>query len=84
VRGFVAAGAALGDAGGAPDAERVARDVMKLLRQPVLRAALGTQGRKLVDGRGSGRVAEAVRHLIGRPEGLQPRAAGGLRARRAS
>jgi spore coat polysaccharide biosynthesis predicted glycosyltransferase SpsG len=74
VRGFVTAGAALGDASTAPDAERVARDVVRLLRQPALRTALAGQGRKLVDGRGAGRVAEAIRRLAsGRPEGLQPR-----------
>jgi spore coat polysaccharide biosynthesis predicted glycosyltransferase SpsG len=79
VRGFVAAGAALGDASAAPDAERVARDVVRLLRQPALRTALAGQGRKLVDGRGAGRVAEAIRRLaLGRPEGLQ------LRVRRVS
>jgi spore coat polysaccharide biosynthesis predicted glycosyltransferase SpsG len=63
VRGFVTAGAALGDASTAPDAERVARDVVRLLRQPALRTALAGQGRKLVDGRGAGRVAEAIRRL---------------------
>ena len=74
VRGFVTAGAALGDATTAPDAERVARDVVRLLRQPALRTALAGQGRKLVDGRGAGRVAEAIRRLVaGRPQGLQPR-----------
>ena len=65
VRGFVAAGAALGDAGSAPEAERVARDVVRLLRQPALRAALAGQGRTLVDGGGAGRVAEAIRQLVG-------------------
>jgi glycosyltransferase involved in cell wall biosynthesis len=87
VRGFVAAGAALGDASRAPDAEQVARDVVKLLRQPALRAALGTQGRRLVDGCGAGRVAGAIRDLIGRPEGVPLRAAtsrSGLPARRVS
>lgn len=64
VRGFVDAGAALGDAGSAPDAERVARDVVRLLRNPALRSALAGQGRKLVDGRGAGRVADAIRHLV--------------------
>jgi len=79
VRGFVTAGAARGDAGAAPDAERVARDVVTLLRQPGTRRALAAQGRKLVDGRGAGRVADAIRQLIaGRPEGLQ------LRLRRVS
>jgi spore coat polysaccharide biosynthesis predicted glycosyltransferase SpsG len=77
VRGFVTAGAALGDAGAAPDAERVARDVVRLLRQPALRGALAGQGRTLVDGRGAGRVAEAIRELVmGRPKGLQPRNVG--------
>ncbi|HEV8397053.1 MAG TPA: hypothetical protein VGQ37_22380 [Vicinamibacterales bacterium] len=79
VRGFVAAGAALGDATSAPDAERVARDVVRLLRQPALRTALAGQGRTLVDGRGAARVAEAIRQLIvSRPKGLQ------LRVRRVS
>jgi len=64
VRGFVAAGAALGDASTAPDAVRVARDVVRLLRQPAIRAALAAQGRKLVDGRGAGRVAEAIQQLV--------------------
>jgi spore coat polysaccharide biosynthesis predicted glycosyltransferase SpsG len=77
VRGFVSSGAALGDASGAPDAERVARPVVQLLRQPALRMARAGQGRKLVDGRGAGRVAEAIRRLAGgrtgRPEGLQLR-----------
>jgi UDP-2,4-diacetamido-2,4,6-trideoxy-beta-L-altropyranose hydrolase len=74
VRGFVTAGAALGDASGAPDAEYVARDVMRLLRQPALRSGLAGQGRSLVDGRGAARVAEAIRQLAeGRPEGLQLR-----------
>jgi spore coat polysaccharide biosynthesis predicted glycosyltransferase SpsG len=73
VRGFVAAGAALGDASSAPDAERVARDVVRLLRQPALRTALAGQGRALVDGCGASRVAEAIRRLVGRPEGLQLR-----------
>jgi spore coat polysaccharide biosynthesis predicted glycosyltransferase SpsG len=77
VRGFVSSGAALGDASGAPDAERVARQVVQLLRQPALRMARAGQGRKLVDGRGAGRVAEAIRRLAGgrtgRPEGLQLR-----------
>jgi UDP-2,4-diacetamido-2,4,6-trideoxy-beta-L-altropyranose hydrolase len=85
VRGFVTAGAALGDASGAPDAERVARDVMRLLRQPALRSSLAGQGRSLVDGRGAVRVAEAIRQLAeGRPEGLQPRTVGrpeGLQSR---
>jgi spore coat polysaccharide biosynthesis predicted glycosyltransferase SpsG len=73
VRGFVTAGAALGDAGRAPDAEQVARDVVNVLRQPALRRALAAQGRKLVDGRGAGRVAGAIRKLaVGRPKGLQP------------
>ena len=64
VRGFVAAGAALGDASTAPDAVRVARDVVRLLRQPAIRAALAAQGRTLVDGRGAGRVAEAIQQLV--------------------
>jgi spore coat polysaccharide biosynthesis predicted glycosyltransferase SpsG len=75
VGGFVAAGAALGNPASAPDAEQVARDVVRLLRQPALRAALGTQGRTLVDGCGSSRVADAIRDLVG------PRA---IRSRRAS
>jgi UDP-2,4-diacetamido-2,4,6-trideoxy-beta-L-altropyranose hydrolase len=79
VRGFVSAGAALGDATSTPDAERVARDVVRLLRQPGLRTALAGQGRTLVDGRGAARVAEAIRQLIvSRPKGLQ------LRVRRVS
>jgi len=79
VRGFVAAGAALGDATSAPAAERVARDVVRLLRQPALRTALAGQGRKLVDGRGAARVAEAIRRLSrscrpsGLPSSVQPR-----------
>ena len=74
VRGFVTTGAALGDAGSAPDAEQVAGDVVTLLRQPAMRRALAAQGRKLVDGRGAGRVADAIRKLVvGRPKGLQPR-----------
>jgi spore coat polysaccharide biosynthesis predicted glycosyltransferase SpsG len=88
VRGFVATGAALGDASTAPDAERAARDVVRLLRQPALRTALAGQGRKLVDGRGAGRVADAIRRLVaGRPKGLQPRTASrpsGLQPRTAS
>jgi spore coat polysaccharide biosynthesis predicted glycosyltransferase SpsG len=64
VRGFVTAGAALGDASHAPDVERVARDVVRLLRQPALRAALAAEGRKLVDGRGADRVAEAIRQSV--------------------
>jgi len=77
VRGFVAAGAALGDASTAPDAARVTRDVVRLLRQPALRAALAGQGRTVVDGRGAARVAEAIQQLIvSRPEGLQPRTTG--------
>jgi spore coat polysaccharide biosynthesis predicted glycosyltransferase SpsG len=75
VRGFVTAGAARGDAGRAPDAEQVARDVVTLLRQPAARRALAAQGRKLVDGRGAARVADTIRKLVGRPEGLQPRTA---------
>ena len=72
VRGFVTAGAARGDAGSAPDAEQVARDVVTLLRQPGTRRALAAQGRKLVDGRGAGRVADAIRQLIaGRPDRLR-------------
>jgi glycosyltransferase involved in cell wall biosynthesis len=63
VRGFVTAGAARGDACGAPDAEQVARDVVTLLRQPATRRALAAQGRKLVDGRGASRVADAIRKL---------------------
>jgi spore coat polysaccharide biosynthesis predicted glycosyltransferase SpsG len=74
VRGFTAAGAARGDASSAPDAERVARQVVQLLRQPALRTALAGQGRKLVDGRGAARVADAIRQLAagrgGRPDGL--------------
>jgi len=73
VRGFVTAGAALGDPSSAPDAGRVAREVVQLLRQPALRTALAVQGRKLVDGRGAGRVADAIRRLACRPKGLQPR-----------
>jgi spore coat polysaccharide biosynthesis predicted glycosyltransferase SpsG len=74
VRGFVAAGAALGDGAGAPDAERVARDVVALLRQPGMRHALAAQGRKLVDGQGARRVAEAIQQLAaGRPSGLPAR-----------
>lgn len=65
VRRFVTAGAALGDAGGAPDAERIARDVVTLLREPALRAAVGMRGRTLVDGGGARRVAEAIRELAG-------------------
>jgi UDP-2,4-diacetamido-2,4,6-trideoxy-beta-L-altropyranose hydrolase len=77
VRGFVTAGASLGDASGAPDADRVARDVVALLRRPALRRALAAQGRRLVDGRGASRVADAIRQLaVGRPEGLQPRSSG--------
>ena len=80
VRGFVTAGAALGDAGRAPDAEQVARDVVTLLRQPATRRAMAAQGRKLVDGRGAGRVADAIRKLIvGRPKGLQLRTQGPVR-----
>jgi spore coat polysaccharide biosynthesis predicted glycosyltransferase SpsG len=76
VGGFVAAGAALGDGSTAPDAARAARAVVRLLRQPALRTALAGQGRKLVDGRGAGRVADAIRRLVaGRPKGLQPRTA---------
>jgi hypothetical protein len=75
VRGFVLAGAARGDASRAPDVERVARDVVQLLRSQSLRNALVGQGRKLVDGRGAERVADAIRHAIGRPKGLQPRTA---------
>ena len=72
VRGFVTAGAALGNASTPADAERVAGDVVRLLRQPALRTALTGKGRKLVDGRGAGRVAEAIRRLVaGRPEGLR-------------
>jgi spore coat polysaccharide biosynthesis predicted glycosyltransferase SpsG len=77
VRGFAAAGAALGVPGSVPgsvpEAERVARHVVQLLRQPALRRALAGQGRKLVDGRGAGRVADAIRQLVGRPKGLQLR-----------
>jgi spore coat polysaccharide biosynthesis predicted glycosyltransferase SpsG len=77
VRGFVTAGAALGDASGAPDADRVAHAVVSLLRRPAVRSALAAQGRKLVDGRGADRVADAIRHLaMGRPQGLQPRSSG--------
>jgi spore coat polysaccharide biosynthesis predicted glycosyltransferase SpsG len=75
VRGFVGTGAALGDASQAPDAERVARDVVRLLRQPLLRKTLAAQGRKLVDGRGAGRVAEAIRKLASRPSDLPARRA---------
>ena len=72
VRGFVTAGAALGDAGRAPDAEQVARAVVTLLRHPATRRGLAAQGRKLVDGRGAGRVADAIRQLIaGRPNRLR-------------
>jgi hypothetical protein len=82
VRGFVAAGAALGDAAGAPDAERVARDVVALLRQPGTRHALAARGRTLVDGRGASRVADAITQVaLGRPEGLQPRVSPGRRCR---
>jgi spore coat polysaccharide biosynthesis predicted glycosyltransferase SpsG len=63
VRGFVTAGAALGDATSPPDVHAVARDVVRLLRQPALRHELAAQGRKLVDGRGAGRVADAIRQL---------------------
>jgi spore coat polysaccharide biosynthesis predicted glycosyltransferase SpsG len=66
VRGFVSAGAALGEAGQAPEVEHVARDVVRLLRQRSLRAALIAQGRKLVDGQGAGRVAEAIRTAVAR------------------
>ena len=65
VGGFIAAGAALGNSGSAPDAEQVARDVVKLLRQPALRVAFGAKGRTLVDGCGSSRVADAIRDLVG-------------------
>jgi hypothetical protein len=51
----------------------VARDVVSLLRRPAVRQALAAQGRKLVDGRGAGRVADAIRDL-----------AAGLLARRVS
>jgi spore coat polysaccharide biosynthesis predicted glycosyltransferase SpsG len=79
VRGFVAAGAARGDASAAPDAERVAREVVSLLRQPAVRQTLAAQGRKLVDGRGALRVADAIRRLardarIG-PQAARPAAA---------
>jgi spore coat polysaccharide biosynthesis predicted glycosyltransferase SpsG len=64
VRGFVTAGAAFGDAGCAPDAGQVARDVVALLQKPATRRALAAQGRKLVDGRGAGRVADAIRKRV--------------------
>jgi len=74
VRGFVTAGAARGDASSAPDAERVARDVVWLLRRPGARASLAARGRKLVDGGGAGRVADAIRQLaVGRSEGKPAR-----------
>jgi spore coat polysaccharide biosynthesis predicted glycosyltransferase SpsG len=60
VKGFAAAGAALGHAAGSPDPERIAGDVVRLLLQPALRLALAARGRKLVDGKGAGRVAEAL------------------------
>jgi hypothetical protein len=74
VRVFVAAGAALGDAGTAPDAKRVARDVVRLPAAAGAQNRAGGSGRKLVDGRGAGRVAEAIRRLAvgaGRPEVCQ-------------
>jgi spore coat polysaccharide biosynthesis predicted glycosyltransferase SpsG len=72
VRAFVTAGTALGDARSAPDAGRVARGVVQLLRQPALRTTVALRGRKLVDGRGAERVAEAIQRLVaGRPEGLR-------------
>jgi spore coat polysaccharide biosynthesis predicted glycosyltransferase SpsG len=63
VRGFVTAGAALGNASQTPDAERIARDVVRLLRQPPLRDSLAAQGRTLVDGQGARRVAEVIGEL---------------------
>ena len=77
VRGFVTLHAARGT-WGAVDADGVAREVVHLLRRPELRTLMSARGRRLVDGRGAIRVADAVRQLAaGRPEGLQPRVCAG-------
>ena len=62
VRGFVALHAARGR-WAALDADSVAREVVHLLWRPDVRTQLGSTGRRLVDGRGALRVADAVRQL---------------------
>jgi hypothetical protein len=63
VRGFVAQQAARG-AWGDVDVDGVAREVVHLLRRPVERRLLAARARRLVDGRGAIRVAEAIRQLV--------------------
>jgi spore coat polysaccharide biosynthesis predicted glycosyltransferase SpsG len=62
VAGFVARGAALGEARSAL-AERVADDALKLLRHERLRKFIARAARRLVDGRGAIRAAELIAEL---------------------
>jgi spore coat polysaccharide biosynthesis predicted glycosyltransferase SpsG len=67
IRSCAALGAVL-DAGGpgldAAAADRVARGVLRLLRDDPLRHAMASRGRRLVDGRGADRVARRIRALV--------------------
>jgi spore coat polysaccharide biosynthesis predicted glycosyltransferase SpsG len=63
VRGFVALQAARGRWGDV-DTDGVAREVVYLLRRPDVRSLMASRARRLVDGRGALRVAEAIRELV--------------------
>ena len=66
LRGLSAAGA-VQDAG-APDdpafSQKLSEALARLAEDPAARAAMGAAGRRLVDGRGTERVAEALRALV--------------------
>ena len=72
IRGFVAQQAARG-AWGDVDVDGVAREVVHLLRRPVERRLLAARARRLVDGRGAIRVAEAIRRLVDKAGALPVR-----------
>jgi spore coat polysaccharide biosynthesis predicted glycosyltransferase SpsG len=84
VAGFVSRGMALGSANGRPNTRQIADDVLKLLRDDLLRHRLGRNGRRLVDGRGSERAARAIGRLLDRHASLAARRATGKGLRFAS
>lgn len=63
VAAFVARGAAKGTARGPVSAKRVAEECVSLLSDEAMRRHLARMGRRLIDGRGAFRAAEAVVRL---------------------
>jgi spore coat polysaccharide biosynthesis predicted glycosyltransferase SpsG len=63
VRGVQAHGVARGITR-APIADQAAREVLNLLAQPLARLRLAARGRRVFDGAGAARVADAVRRLV--------------------